>query len=119
MYELTLDSKISGNDPSQPIHKADAGYILITTIKSDGTLVDISSATVKTYRFEKPDGTTADVSAEFNTDGTDGKLKYTSLIGTFDQNSDWYIQGIITKDGKVQYTEKKQFTVFRNLDAPT
>jgi len=118
MYELIIDTKVEGADPSQPIHKADAGFTLITTIKSDGTAVDISTASSKVYRFEKPDGTTADVDADFNTDGSDGKLKYVSLIGTYDQNGDWYIQGVITLATKVQYTEKKEFTVFRNLAAP-
>ena len=75
----------------------DIGTVYEITVKdSTGAIVDISSATVtKKIKFEKPDQTTMDKNASFVTDGTDGKLKYTFIIGDIDQSGTWKAQGYV------------------------
>ncbi len=83
------------------VRKDDVGVIFTVTIvecDDDGDLVvkDISSATVKEIAFLKPDGTSQIETADFTTDGTDGKIEYTSLAGDLDTIGRWFLEGKVT-----------------------
>lgn len=65
--------------------------IVLTMVDGDGTVVDVSSYTgTLTVTFTKPDsaGTQA-FTLTFNTDGTDGKLKFTPASGEIDTKGEW------------------------------
>lgn len=48
----------------------------IQFVDDNNSPIDISQATVKTLAFVDPMGTTVEKTANFTTDGTDGKIRY-------------------------------------------
>ena len=95
------------------IHAGDTGTELIMTLKDDGTVVDVSSATTtKNFKIIGPDDTTVStVAASFTTDGTDGKIEYTTLAATFATAGDYSIQAYIVMTGWTGHSEKVPFKV--------
>lgn len=78
------------------IFKNDVGTILtITVVDDDGVAVDISGATSKQIVFLKPDETVVTKTAVFVSDGSDGKIKYTTIAGDLDIVGLWHIQPLI------------------------
>ncbi len=65
----------------------------------DGVVKDISTATVKTIKFCKPDGTEVEEAGTFVTDGTDGVLKYKSVTGFLSLAGLWKYQGHVVVSG--------------------
>jgi hypothetical protein len=59
------------------------GFKLIVEVvkASTGLSKDLSQATTKTVTVKKPGGVSFTREMEFETDGTDGKLQYTSISG--------------------------------------
>ncbi len=74
----------------------DVGTVFEITIKEDGVVVDVSSATLKQILFLKPDGAVLTASAAFTTDGTDGKIQYKTLSGNINLTGIWHWQGKVT-----------------------
>lgn len=74
---------------------------------------DISSFPTKQFKIEKPDRTDVTVTAEFETDGTDGILTYTvpSGLGLFNQVGWYQLQAIIANASQYFPTSKVGFTV--------
>lgn len=99
------------------IHSGDVGTIIRLTITEDDkvTPVDVSGATTKTFYFLKPDGEKADVDAEFNTTGADGKLKYTTVAGVIDTVGRWQVQAYVEIGTAKYYSTKTAFVVQSNL----
>ena len=64
--------------------KGDIGNILILTVLEDDVFKDISNATTKEYFIKRPNEIIVKVTVPFNTDGTDGKLKYVFVSGDLD-----------------------------------
>jgi hypothetical protein len=89
------------------------------TIEID-TPDDISDATVKTFRFKKPDGTIVDVTAAFsNAPGTDGKLKVVTAAGGFllNQAGPWRVRGYVERPSGKFRTLPAEFYVAADLAA--
>ena len=98
------------------IHVGDVGTIFRLTItKDDMTAVDVSLASVKTFYFKKPDGTKLTKTAEFSTDGTDGKLVYTAIAGDIDKAGTWQVQAYVEIGTAKYYSTKQTFSVHSNL----
>lgn len=99
------------------IHFGDVGIIFRSTIRDqDGSVLDVSSATLKKLTFQKPGGLTFDKTATFTTDGTDGKIQYAIEDGVLDVVGDWEYQGAVTlDDGGPYHSDIKQFNVLANL----
>lgn len=99
------------------IHVGDVGTIIRLTItEADGTTaVDVSGATVKTFYFLKPTGTKINKTAVFDSDGTDGKLKYTTLAGDIDTVGRWQVQAYVEIGAAKYYSSKETFSVHSNL----
>lgn len=99
------------------IHVGDVGTIIRLTItESDGTTaVDVSTATVKKFYFAKPSGEKLAVTAEFNTTGVDGKLKYTTIAGDIDVAGVWQVQAYVEIGTAKYYSTKTTFSVQSNL----
>lgn len=93
------------------------GLIIELDIKrKNNSIVDISSATVKSIIIQKPDGTSSSSVAVFSTDGSDGKIKYTtSGSSEIDQAGDYKIQAYIKTASLETYTSTTGFTANANL----
>lgn len=94
------------------IHKSDIGTVITITIKDGTNPVDISSATQLKIRFKKPDRTlSSEKDATLVNDGTDGKMKYTSIADDFDQSGNWTIQGYVKLNTGEWSSSTEKFTV--------
>ena len=72
------------------IHLNDTGTVFQLTIqKPDGTAYDLSSATTKEIVFVSPVGSFNTKAASFTTNGTDGKIKYTTVSGDITVIGEW------------------------------
>ena len=98
------------------IHNGDIGTIFeLTIVDTDGTAIDVSTASVKYIYFADPDGDKVCKTAAFTTDGTDGKIQYTTIAGDIDEVGTWLVQGYVeTSLGKF-YTERGDFKVLPTL----
>lgn len=97
------------------IHVGDIGTQLIVAVYDDGDIVNISGALSKTIILKKPDDSVSNKSASLLTDGTDGKMVYTSVAGDFDQVGKYKIQGQVIFASGTFYTGIGSFSVNCNL----
>jgi len=97
------------------IHKSDIGTVFTLTIKDGSTIVDLSSTSAKVINFRKPDGTILNKTAAFVTDGTDGKIKYTTIVGDLSQTGPWTFQAVLTFASGTWSSDVHKFTVHPNL----
>lgn len=99
------------------IHKSDIGTIFLITVKDGTTAVDISGAATKQILFRKPDNSTlVTQTASFTTDGTDGKMQYTSVSGDLDTGGTWRIQVYLVIGGNEFRSDISTFEVHGNLE---
>jgi hypothetical protein len=99
------------------IHINDYGWIGKLTLQQDGVALDISSYTTLNYIFKDPSGVAAAAKvAAFDSDGTDGILKYTIVAADIDEVGKWYVQARISKVGAVLTSDWHQFDVADRLD---
>lgn len=100
---------------SSQIHAGDVGTKLIVTVKDDGSVVDISSASVLSIFIKKPNGTILSRSGTLETDGTDGKMYYIVSTGDLDVAGNYKIQGQVTLSSGTFSTSTATFKVQCNL----
>ena len=109
------------NDPTQTspeIHIGDVGTQMISTIyNQDGSALDVSPATSITFRIESPSNVSLDKTGSLYTDGTDGKVLYTTE-DIFDESGQWNYQVILVFPSGTWSTNIVPFTVYSNLVAP-
>jgi hypothetical protein len=91
----------------------DEGIDITITVEEDGVAVDLSAEDVKQLKFRYPDGTGVAKTAEFVTNGTDGKLKYSTEAGFLTPAGRWGVQGYLefTASGQKWHTEIGEFLV--------
>ena len=104
------------------IHQSDIGVIFeVQVVRWDDVTsayvaLDISAATTTDIKFRKPSGTIVTQNASFSTDGTDGKMRYTSIAGDLDESGAWVLQGyIVIPASFTGHTAKGSFVVEKNL----
>ena len=101
--------------PANEIHLNDIGTQFVLTVKDGSSAVDISGATTKQIIIQKSSGTKITASTTFSTDGTDGKMYYTTVADDLDEAGSYKLQGkVIISDGTF-YTDITTFKVHRNL----
>lgn len=100
---------------SSQIHVNDIGTTLIGTVVDDGAVVDISSASSIQMVIKKPDQTTMTKTASLNSDGLDGKMKYITVDGDFDQAGNYKIQGKVVIGSATYYSSVSTFKVYCNI----
>lgn len=98
------------------IHINDYGWVGKLALKQDGAAVDISSYTTRQFIFKSPSGVKTTKTATFDTDGTDGVLKYTVEDGLINESGNWYVQARIGKTGAVLTSAELRFNVASRLD---
>ena len=98
------------------VHNGDVGTVFrLSIVDTAGTAIDVSTATVKYIYFQDPSGVKTQKTAAFYTDGTDGKIQYTTIAGDIDKVGTWMVQGYVeTSLGKF-WTEKDSFKVYSTL----
>ena len=89
----------------------DVGTTLTLTIEDGGTVVDLSSASALTVTMRKPLGTVLVKTGTLVTDGTDGKMKYTTIAGDFDEAGSYSIQAKIVVPAGTFYSDMAQVDV--------
>jgi hypothetical protein len=98
------------------IRIGDIGTAFEIALTEDGSVFSIADAlTVKQIKFKKPDGTTVTQDAVFSSDGTDGKLRYVSIVGDIDMRGSWQMQAYVEKASWQGHSEINYFEVFENL----
>lgn len=98
------------------IHIEDVGTVFrITLTLNCETPLDISAASAKSIVFNKPDDTILTKTAEFTTDGTDGKIEYISIVTDLDVTGTWKIQGKINLPSGAWSSNIGKFKVYANL----
>ena len=97
------------------IHKDNVGTKLLVTVTDDGSDVDISTSSSLTIFIKKPDGTVLARTGVLNTDGTDGKMYYLTVVGDLDVAGNYKIQGKVVISTGTFYTSISNFKVHCNL----
>ena len=103
----------------EEVHVNDIGTKFVVEFRDKGKVLDVSSASsVKKIIFNKTKAKntkTVVQNANFYTDGKDGRIVYTSVLGDIDIDGTWEIQGYVElSDGK-WYSEIDSFEVYPNL----
>lgn len=95
------------------IHLGDVGTVFeLTIVENDGvTAVDVSSASVKKIYFMDAASTKKNATAVFTTNGSDGKIRYTSVAGFINSLGMWWMQGYVEIGAAKYYSEKTGFKV--------
>lgn len=99
------------------VRQFDTGTKLKITVLENGVPVDISSATLVMMKFRKKDKTILEVVADFDTDGTDGVIVYTSGSADFDISGEWKMQAYLETPLGHWHTDIQQLTVGEIIDA--
>lgn len=97
------------------VHVGDIGTQLILTVKDDGAVVDISSASSLVIIIRKPDGVSYEKSGTLLNDGTDGQMYYTSVDGDFNTAGNYKLQAKVVLSGATYYSSTASFKVYCNL----
>lgn len=103
------------------IHKNDVGTELVVAfVDEEGDVIDISAATTKQILLRKPNSAAVALPGVFDTDGSDGLLKYvtTKVLGVYDLDraGTWSIQGYAIVGTNEYHTAKNTFEVAGNLN---
>ena len=99
------------------IHKNDVGTRFLITVKDDGTVVDLTDASLRQLTFRKPDDTKNVVTASIAGDGSEssGVMYYDSVSGDLDQAGLYKLQGKISIPSGTYFTDIYSFKVECNL----
>jgi hypothetical protein len=97
------------------IHAGDIGVKFNITVMNGTSVLDVSNANSIYIIFQKPDSTDLTKTAVLATDGTDGKIKYTTVSGDLDQIGTWQIQARVDFGASVFSTDIQKFKVYRNI----
>jgi len=97
------------------IHEGDIGTKLLITIKDDGSVVDISSASSLSIFIKRPDGTMLTRTGTLETDGTDGKIYYIVVAGDLNDAGLYKIQSQVILTSGTYYSSTANFKVHCNL----
>jgi hypothetical protein len=103
----------------QVAQKGDIGTAIRLTItkQSDGTVLDISTASTKQIILRSPAGKVKTFTATLVTDGTDGKMEYiTAAAADLDEAGKWDVQGrVVIASSNRKTILPVQFEVKANL----
>ena len=95
----------------------DAGIQLIVQfVDQDNVIIDLAGASALKIKIGSPDGNTTDKSAALLTDGTDGKIFYTTSSSDLTEAGYYEIQGQASIGGSVFSTRVGILQVNANVD---
>lgn len=101
-------------------HVGDVGTVIQVTLQGNdsncvASALDISAATTLEIRLKKPDGSVLTKNASFVTDGSDGKINYTTIAGDLDQAGVWKVEAYVVIAGNSWTSSYGKFKVQSNL----
>jgi hypothetical protein len=97
-------------------HVGDVGCVITILVRDeDGSAVDLSVTTAKTWTVQKPSGAQVTWTPSFVTDGTDGYLKYTTAANDLDQEGVWRVQVNLTFVSSSAKCDAVAFSVKENI----
>lgn len=107
--------------PLPDIHKNDVGVeLVIEFVDEDDNIINISGATTKQILLRKPGAASVTKTGVFDTDGTDGLLKYVTTksgsVYDLDKAGEWQIQGYVVVGVDEWHTAVSHFHVAGNLN---
>jgi len=88
---------------------------LIVVVLESGAAKNVSGASTKIIYLRKPNAVVLVKSAEFTTDGSDGKIEYKCSSEDLDTPGKWRIQGYVELGTDVWPTDGEFFDVDGNL----
>ena len=91
------------------------GLVITLTITEDDVPVNVSTASTKTIRIRKPDGSVVEKAAAFTTNGSEGKITYTTIAGDIDLVGEYRVQAYVVMSGFTGYSTVVRFDANRNL----
>jgi hypothetical protein len=97
------------------IHYGDIGVNFNITVMNGDAVLNVSNANSISIIFQKPDSSDLTKTASLVTNGTDGKIKYTTVAGDLDQIGTWQIQARVDFGASVFSTDVQKFKVYRNI----
>ena len=104
---------------SEEIHYNDTGTLFLVTVSDCvagvSTPLDISGADSVSLVLKSPSGVSSSRAAIFNSDGTDGKVKYITLSGDLNEVGTWRIQVLVTFPTSSFSSNVKTFKVYENI----
>lgn len=90
----------------------DYGYTkTITFLDEDGSALDISTYTTKSFILVPPDNVRKSITAAFDSDGTDGVLTYTFADGDVHIPGDWTVFARVIKTGAQKTSDPFTWTI--------
>tara|TARA_R110000796_G_scaffold140793_2_gene256990 strand:- start:5659 stop:5967 length:309 start_codon:yes stop_codon:yes gene_type:complete len=99
---------------SNEIHVNDIGTTFQLTFKDDGSVVNISSATI-TIMLQGPDDVTLSKTGVLVNTGADGKAKYVTVSGDLSSPGTWKLQGKLVIGATTYSSDIHTFMVYKNL----
>ena len=106
---------------TEEIHKGDIGTVFEVTMYDElGGIVDLSDAGVMEIKWQRRNGAdplvTVTNTAVWKTDGTDGKMQYTTTtVAELDYVGKWFRQGYAEKPSGQWNSDIQEFEVHENL----
>lgn len=100
------------------IHVGDIGTAFDVTLYDGDDVVDLTGYTSLIFNFIKPDGTCMPKTAVPKTDGTDGILRYITIIGDLDQAGTWILQAVVELPTGKWSSDTTKFKVHGNVACP-
>jgi len=100
------------------IRVGQVGFTFIITFKNavTGAVINVSTASTKKITFRKASGTAMTKTASFTTDGSDGKIQWTTTLeAELSESGDWTMQGKVVMAGATYRTSMIIFRVAANL----
>ena len=98
------------------MRRFDIGSVIRVTVKEKGAIFDASAAIGKTMKLKKPSGAVLERPAEFQTDGSDGIVFYTTVENDLDESGPWTGQVFLDFAANAKWhTDLWNFTVGENL----
>ena len=97
------------------IREDDIGTIIRATILDGSNIVDVSSATTQEFIFKPPRSTSFSRTTTFTTDGTDGRIEYTTISGDLFEPGNWKFQAHVILTTGDWRSDIGTFTVYKNL----
>ncbi len=103
----------------EEVHYNDIGTLFLVTVNDcvSGTaaVLDVSGASTIELIFKSPSGASTTQSATLYTDGTDGKITYTTVDGDLNEVGTWRIQAKVVVGGGTFRSDVGTFKVYENL----
>jgi len=103
----------------EELHYNDTGTLFLITINDCvggvSTPMDLATASSMSIVLKSPSGISSTKTATLNSDGTDGKIEYTTVDGDLNEVGTWRMQAIVNFPTTSFRSNIKTFRVYENL----